>query len=173
MVDSWGWWTPGFTHDSYASHAVCTLRSTEISWSTPKEFGYLCVLDNFVFKSLVMWVFLLFQVSVTGIRDANIPCYLGCCFEVLSFTAYPGYPVVPYRDTNIPCDFGWCFEVLSFTAYPGYPLVPYRDTNISCYLSRCFEGTIFRSVTWVARMIRANTMPARIVPATQATRSIL
>ena len=106
-------------------------------------------------------------------RDANIPCYLGCCFEVLSFAAYPGYPLVPYRDANIPCYLGCCFEVLSFAAYPGYPLVPYRDTNIPCYLSRCFEGTIFRSVTWVARVIRANTVPARIMTATQATRSIL
>ena len=25
VMDSWGWWTPGFTRDSYASHAVCTL----------------------------------------------------------------------------------------------------------------------------------------------------
>ena len=52
-------------------------------------------------------------------RDTNIPCYLGCCFEVLSFAAYPGYPLVPYRETNIPCYLGCCFEVLSFAAYPG------------------------------------------------------
>ena len=35
VMDSWGWWTPGFTHDSYASHAVSTLSNTKISWSTP------------------------------------------------------------------------------------------------------------------------------------------
>ena len=35
VMDSWGWWTPGLTHDSYASHAVCTLRTTKISWFTP------------------------------------------------------------------------------------------------------------------------------------------
>ena len=40
-------------------------------------------------------------------------------------------------------------------------------------MDQCFEGTIFSSVSWVARVIRANTEPARIMPATQATRSIL
>ena len=28
VMDSWSWWTPAFPHDSYASHAVCTLRTT-------------------------------------------------------------------------------------------------------------------------------------------------
>ena len=108
-------------------------------------------MGNSVSKSLVMWSFPLFQVSAMG------------------------DPLVTYRDTNIPCYLGCCFEVLSFAAYPGYPLVPYRDTNIPCYLGWCFEGTIFCSVTWVARAIRASDMPPyprRIMPATQATRSI-
>ena len=40
-------------------------------------------------------------------------------------------------------------------------------------MGHCFEGTIFRSVPWVARVIRANTKPAWIMPATQVTHSIL
>ena len=175
VIDSWGWWTPGFTHDSYASHAVCTLKSTEILWCTPTSFGYPHALGNSVFKSLVMWVFPLFQVSVTGISWYPTGILTSLVFEGTIFRSvrYPGYPLEQYRDTNIPCYLGCCFEVLSFAAYPGYPLVPYRDTNIPCYLSWCFEGTIFRSVTWVASVIRANTVPTPIIPATQATHSSL
>ena len=40
-----------------------------------------------------------------------------------------------------------------------YPLIPYRVINIPCYLGRCLKGTILRSVPWVARVIRANTVP--------------
>ena len=54
-----------------------------------------------------------------------------------------------------------------------YHLVPYRDINIPCYLGRCFKGTIFCSVPWVTRVIRANTVLPRIIPGTQATRSIV
>ena len=54
-----------------------------------------------------------------------------------------------------------------------YPLVPYRDTNIPWDLGRCFEGTILRSVPWVASVIPASDVPVRIMPATQATHSIL
>ena len=54
-----------------------------------------------------------------------------------------------------------------------YPLVPYRDINIPWDLGQCFEGTILRSVSWVARVIPASDVPARITPATQATYSIL
>ena len=56
-----------------------------------------------------------------------------------------------------------------------YPLLPYRDTNIPWDLGRCFEGTILRGVPWVANVILASDVapPPRIMPATQATHSIL
>ena len=54
-----------------------------------------------------------------------------------------------------------------------YPLVPHRDTNIPWNLGRCFEGTILRSVLWVTSVIPASDVPPRIMPATQATHSIL
>ena len=68
------------------------------------------------------------------------------------------------------------FSIISGQCY-GYPLVPYRDINIPCDLGRCFKDTILRSAYWVASVIRANTVPPlpppSIMPATQATHSIL
>ena len=64
------------------------------------------------------------------------------------------------------------FSIISGQCY-RCPQVPYRDTNIPCDLACCFEGTIFRSVPWVAKAIRASDVPPRIMPATQATHSIL
>ena len=64
------------------------------------------------------------------------------------------------------------FSVTSGQCY-GHPLVPYRDINIPCYLGCFFQGTIRRNVPWVASVIRANTVPAQIMPPAQAPRSIL
>ena len=134
-------------HAVTQAHMSDGLLSLMDSWFYSWWLRIACSVYAKRYKNLSIYSSVILSIPVFWVTPYTNPSW--CRFFFISGQCY-GYPLIPYRDTNIPCYLGCCFEVLSFAAYPGYPLVPYRETNIPCYLGCCFEGTVFRSVPWVS-----------------------
>ena len=62
------------------------------------------------YKNLSIYSSVILSIPVFWVTPYTNPSW--CRFFFISGQCY-GYPLIPYRDTNIPCYLGCCFEVLS------------------------------------------------------------